>query len=108
SCPPDRIIPIYVNALLFKGDKQKLFQTAQRCVQESPDAGSTWYAVGLHYCGQGKEEDMRRYWLKGISKDDSCVPCWIGLGHSYGQAGDHDLAVNAYMAAAHHYAVGSP
>lgn len=106
--PPERIVPVYANCLLFKGEKVKLYNLAQRCVQWCPDAATTWYAVGLHYCGQGREEEMRKYWLKGLSKDEGCVPCWVGLGHSYSQAGDHDLAVNAYMAAAHHYAVGSP
>jgi tetratricopeptide (TPR) repeat protein len=105
--PPDRVISVYANSLLFCQNKLKLYTLAQDLINHRPDSAMTWYTVGLHYCGQGKEEEMRRYWLKGISKEDDSVPCWIGLGHSYSQAGDHDLAVNAYMAAAHHYAVGS-
>lgn len=108
TLPPDRLVSVYANALLFQQERLKLYNLAQQAVKLRPDSSNTWYAVGLHYCGQGREEEMRKYWLKGICKEDSSVPCWIGLGHSYGQAGDHDLAVNAYMAAAHHYAVGSP
>lgn len=106
--PPDRLLCIYANSLLFQQDRLKLYNLAQQSIKCRPDSANTWYAVGLYYCGQGREDEMRKYWLKGISKEDNNVACWVGLGHSYGQAGDHDLAVNAYMAAAHHYAVGSP
>lgn len=59
-------------------------------MEEYPDRGVSWFAVGCYYLCTRQFETARRYFGKATSMENAFAPAWIGFGHSFALQDESD------------------
>lgn len=97
-----RLTALQAAALLELGAPQRhrLYLLAQRLVQDWPERGISWHAVGLYYLSCGRWEAARRHLARATQLEPTLAPAWLAFGHALAQLSEHDQAMAAYRSAA--------
>ena len=52
-------------------------------MEEYPERGVSWFAVGCYYLCTRQYETARRYFGKATTMGNSFAAAWIGFGHAF-------------------------
>lgn len=96
---PHHVLVTYLAALVELDDRQQLFDTAHRLVDDDPKAAVPWLAVAYYYFASGKPDLSRRFLRKATSIDARLAPAWVALGHAFAAQDESDQAMAAYRTA---------
>lgn len=100
-----RFLVIYIAICYELGYTIPLYELSHQLVQNDPDHSIAWYAIGTYYLLKKKYEEARRFYGRitlskhGINVNSRIPEAWIGFGHSFSNAGEHDQAISAYKTA---------
>lgn len=101
-----RFLVIYIAICYELGYSIPLYELSHQLVQNDSNHPISWYSIGTYYLLKKKYEESRRFYGRiTLSKHGnnirSQIPeAWIGFGHSFSNAGEHDQAISAYKTAA--------
>ena len=69
-------------------------------MQDYPEGGVAWYAVGCYYLAAGQYDAARRFFGKATQLAPRHAPAWIAYGHAFAAQDESDQALAAYRTAA--------
>ena len=94
------MLPCFLAVAVELRRNNDLYRCAHELVEQYPDDGISWFAVGCYYYCGGKFDSARRYFSKATSIENSLVSAWIGFGHAFAAQEESDQAMAAYRTAA--------
>lgn len=92
-------LPIHISCLFHFEMKTELFQLGHQLTQSYPKNAISWYAVAVYYLLVRKYADARKYFSQCTSLNSGLMEGWIGFGHSFAEADEHEQAITAYSTA---------
>lgn len=72
----------------------------RRLVQDYPDSGISWHAIGCYYYATAQYDAARNYFGKATQLAPRHAPAWIAYGHAFAAQDESDQALAAYRTAA--------
>ena len=94
------MLPCYLAVSVELRRKNDIYRCAHKLVEQYPELGISWFAVGCYYYCGCKFDSARRYFSKATSMEKSLVSAWIGFGHAFAAQEESDQAMAAYRTAA--------
>ena len=93
------ILPIHICAMTRLRQQAELYALAHRLVEEYPEKGIPWFAVGSYYYLVSDFESARRYFSKAAMLEPRFAPAYVGSGHAFAAQDESDQAMAAYRTA---------
>ena len=84
KCPHNMAVyNFHIASMLELERKNDLFVVAHRLVEDYPETGLPWHAVGCYYTCIKQYDQARRFFSKATTLDPTLAPAWLGFGNSF-------------------------